>query len=409
VTILENQKKINLFPLWSAVFVDILGFSILLPILPIILIEDGVAPLTIGLILAINAVFTVIFAPILGKLSDKFGRRPLLLISQAGTFVGFLVLAFSQANLYIIIISRVIDGCFGGNFPIAKAVISDAIPPKERAVQMTNIGLCHVLASMAGPGIGGILSIWGLFAPGMFAASLSLVTMIMTIFLIPETWTKEKRMKFAAEKEKDKKEKKPEISFRENKPAMFLLTQWGFHTVYFFLYITTISLFGAIVLGLNAMGMGILLMISGAIRVLIRFTIFVPMLKKFGEVNCLKIGLGCFVVIFLLLAFVQEYILFVTVLILISFAASMTRGPVNSLLTQSVTKKEQGKINGYSSSLDSFGQIVGPILGGFLIGFFPAFWFAIFICSLSVIPFIMGFKNVYYNQIKEKSEGNKPP
>ena len=398
---LYNYPKINLNPLWIAVFVDILGFSILIPILPVILTEYNANALMVGFLLSVNAIFTVIFAPILGKLSDRYGRRPLLLISQAGTFAGFIILAFST-NIWVILISRVVDGVFGGNFPIAKAVISDAVPPKKRAVQMTNIGVCHVLASLVGPAIGGFLSIWGLFGPGVFAAGLSALTMILTIFYIPETWTKEKREQ--ALKEKLVKNNKEKFSYRENKDALYLLVQFGIHTTSFFLYITTISLFAAIVFGFNAQQIGLFLMISGIFRVVIRFTIFVPLLKKLGEVNTLKIGLVSFVIVFFLLAFSRDVYSFMIILILISFAASMTRGPLNSLISQSVSPKHQGIVNGNSSSLDSFGQIVGPLLGGFILYTSHPSTIGIVTACISIGAFVMIFNAGVYKRVTQSRD-----
>ncbi len=260
---LEKSKRIkypNLFPLWIAIFIDILGFSLLIPLSDFILNTYGTTPFMVGLILATNAIFSFIFAPILGKLSDKFGRRPLLLISQIGTMIAFLILAFSN-SLELIFLSRIVDGVFGGNFPIAKAIISDSVPPRDRGVQMTNVGIMHVLASLIGPGLGGVLSIWGTLASGLVAAGLSFLTIIVTIFFLKESWPKHKRG--ATHKSNEK------FKLRNNKNAIYLLTQWGFHTVSFMVYIISFALFASIVLGLNGFQVGILLMISGIFRAII--------------------------------------------------------------------------------------------------------------------------------------------
>ena len=382
-------KYRNLSPLWIAVFIDIIGFSMILPMAPFIAKSFSIPIFVMGLVLSVNAMFSFIFGPILGKLSDKYGRRPLLLISQAGTFAGFILLAFSD-SIGLLIISRVIDGIFGGNFPIAKAVIGDEVPPKDRGIQMANIGVAHVLASLIGPGIGGTLfSIGGILLPGLFAATLSLFTMIITIFILNETWPKEKR-----ELNHELKRNTVVLNLRKNKGAMWYLTLWGFHTASFMIAMASLSFFAEIVFGLEAFEIGVLLMISGIFRAIVRFTLFKPTIKKLGENNAIKWGLGMFLISFLLVGFSINLVMFFALIMVISFAASLTRGPLSSKISQSVSPMEQGKINGYSSGLDSFAQIIGPLLGTFMLNFFMPFYLSFLISSVALVPFLMGFKTI---------------
>jgi MFS family permease len=385
-------KYRNLSPLWIAVFIDIIGFSMILPMAPFIAASFSIPIFIMGIILSINAMFSFIFGPILGKLSDKYGRRPLLLISQAGTFAGFILLAFSD-TIWLLIVSRVIDGVFGGNFPIAKAVIGDEVPPKDRSIQMANIGVAHVLASLIGPGLGGTLfSIGGLLLPGLFAAGLSLFTMIITVFILNETWPKEKR------ELNHELKKKIVIHIRKNRGAMWYLTLWGFHTASFMIAMASLSFFAQIVFGIDAFEIGILLMISGIFRAIVRFTLFKPTIRKLGENNAIKLGLAMFLISFFLVGFSVNLVMFFVLIMVISFAASLTRGPLNSKISQSVTPMEQGKINGYSSGLDSFAQIIGPLLGTFMLNFFMPFYLSFLISSIALVPFLMGFKTI---QLKE--------
>ncbi len=381
-------KYKNLSPLWIAVFIDIIGFSMILPMSPFIAESFSIPIFIMGIVLSINAMFSFVFGPILGKLSDKYGRRPLLLISQAGTFAGFILLAFSN-SIWLLIISRIIDGIFGGNFPIAKAVIGDEVPPKDRGIQMANIGVAHVLASLIGPGIGGTLfSVGGLLLPGLFAAGLSLFTMIITIFILNETWPKEKRDL------NHELKKHVVIHIRKNKGAMWYLTLWGFHTASFMIAMASLSFFAQIVFGINAFEIGVLLMITGIFRAIVRFTLFKPTIKKLGENNAIKLGLGMFLFSFFLVGFSVNLLMFFALIMVISFAASLTRGPLNSMISQSVSPMEQGKINGYSSGLDSFAQIVGPLLSTFMLNFFMPFYLSFLISSIALVPFLMGFKAI---------------
>ncbi len=176
----------DLIPLWIAVYIDVLGFSILAPLFPYIMNLFNTTSLVVGLLMSMNAMFGLFFGYLLSSLSDKYGRKPLLLISQAGTLAAFLLFAFST-SLEMLFFSRIVDGIFGGNFPIARAIIGDKIPPRERSKQMSNIGVAHVLASLIGPGIGGVLSNFGLIAPGMVGSVLSACTIILTAFMFKET------------------------------------------------------------------------------------------------------------------------------------------------------------------------------------------------------------------------------
>ncbi|MGV9173095.1 MAG: MFS transporter, partial [Promethearchaeia archaeon] len=236
----DSYEYESLTPLWIGLFIDILGFYIIIPFLPTFIEVFETTPFVIGLLLATNAVFTLVFAPIWGNISDRIGRKPVLLISQAGTFTAFMILAFSN-SLELLFIARIVDGVFGGNFPIVKAIITDTVPPKDRGLQMTNVGVVHVLAGLVGPGLGGILSVIRILGPefpmataGLVASAMSLATVFITAFFVKESWTKSLR-------EKAKKEIEVKLKLRDNKSALYLLAQYGFHTFSFTLYVSNLT------------------------------------------------------------------------------------------------------------------------------------------------------------------------
>ena len=175
---------------------------------------------------------------------------------------------------------------------------------------------------------------------------------------------------------------------------MWYLTLWGFHTASFMIAMASLSFFAQIVFGLEAFEIGVLLMISGFFRAIVRFTLFKPTIRKLGENNAIKLGLGMFLISFLLVGFSINLVMFFVLIMVISFAASLTRGPLNSKISQSVSPLEQGKINGYSSGLDSFAQIIGPLLGTFMLNFFMPFYLSFLISSVALVPFLMGFKTI---------------
>jgi DHA1 family tetracycline resistance protein-like MFS transporter len=385
----------ELIPLWIAVFIDILGFSILIPFLPYFSEEYSARDWQVGLLLSTNALFGFFAGPMWGRLSDRYGRKPMLLLSQLGTLVGFLMLAFSR-SMTMLFVSRIVDGMFGGNFPIAKAVISDVAPPQERSKQMSNIGAAHVLSSLFGPAIGGLLSPWGIVAPGLLSAALTCVTITVTFRYLRESNPSEKRQSAEVHPSPQRNS-----SVWGNPLARYLLIQWGFHTLSFMIYASCISLFAKIQLGLDARGIGLLLMISGVVRLLVRLTVFVPLLDRLGDRKTSLLGLGIFVIVLLLLGFVQNPVQFGLVMCGASFAAACTRGVLTGFLSRAVKPWEQGRAMGLSASLDSFAQITGPIVGGLTLDYLPTWVYGGTASAIALGAFSMAFRRLEFQDERE--------
>ncbi|MBN2151109.1 MAG: MFS transporter, partial [Candidatus Lokiarchaeota archaeon] len=185
----ERARYAALYPMWVALFVDVLGYSILIPLFPFISEHfPGANALVVSLLLSTNAVFGFVFGPLLGSLSDKHGRKPMLMISLLGTTAGFLVFAFAP-SIEFLFLSRAIDGIFGGVYPITRAVIGDVVPIKHRSKEMANMGVTHILASLVGPASGGILAerTGSLLAPGLLSAALAVGSLAITAFFFKET------------------------------------------------------------------------------------------------------------------------------------------------------------------------------------------------------------------------------
>ncbi|MFX1240733.1 MAG: MFS transporter [Promethearchaeota archaeon] len=400
-------KYPELLALWTGLFVDILGFYIIIPYLPSLIVVFNTTPIIIGVLLATNAIFSLFSAPIWGRLSDKFGRRPMLLLAEAGTCSAFLILAFSN-SLTLLFIARIVDGIFGGNYPITKAIITDRVPPKDRGIQMTNIGVAHTLAGLVAPGLGGFLSIFLIFGPdyplalpGLISACFSFLTIIITYFFIKESWPKSRR-------ELAEKHIKVKFKLRKNKNALYLLTQFAFHTFSFIMYVSTLSIFIGLILGLDTVGVSILLTISGISRAIVRFTLLKPTMKLLGEKKTKIFGLTILVVSFILVGifgtFYKEIWVFILLIVLISYGVSCARGLMMSKVTETVSPKEIGKINGYTSTLDSLAQTFGPILASFLIQEFDPYLFGLIMSIFGTIALAMAFKNIVIYREKRQLE-----
>lgn len=391
----------RLKPLWIAVFVDILGFTLILPYLYFFAKAYTESTFIIGLLLSSNAVFSFISGPILGKLSDKYGRKPLLLISQAGTIVGFIVLAFSN-SLALMFAARIIDGIFGGQFPISKAVIGDVVPPQERPKQMTNIGIAFTLASLIGPGAGSLLTRFGIIGPGIAATLLATFTMIYTairyketlpaITKIEEPWHNTDSSSMMSQK------------IRKNKPAMHILTQYAFIALIAQIFQSSFSIFGAEFISLNEGDIGLLFTAMGVFQVIFRAFFFNRIRNRIGDVKTSLIGLGSYIISFGLLMVVSTFWQLAFVLMFISFSGAMSRGIIMGFASQAVDHRNQGKINGLTSSLDSVSQIIGPIIGSAILGLNTQIPFSLLLASIAIFPFIMGFRLFTFNFEQKKNQ-----
>jgi MFS family permease len=174
-----------LLPIFLIVLVDVLGFTIVIPLLGLYAEKFGASPLVATTIVSVYALCSLISTPIIGNLSDRYGRKRLLLISQAGTCAGFLLLADSSA-LWMVFVGRILDGATAGNLSIAQAYISDHTTPENRAKSFGVIGIAFGIGFMFGPGIGGVLSEYGMHVPFLAAAALSLTSIIATYTLLTD-------------------------------------------------------------------------------------------------------------------------------------------------------------------------------------------------------------------------------
>jgi MFS family permease len=178
------RQRSPLLPIFLIVLVDVLGFTIVIPLLPYYAEHFGASPLVATTLVSVYAVCSLISTPIIGNLSDRYGRRPLLLISQAGTCAGFLVLAYSSA-LWMVFIGRILDGITAGNLSTAQAYISDHTKPENRAKAFGIIGVAFGLGFMIGPAIGAELGKFSLHYPFILAACMSALSMTATYTLLP--------------------------------------------------------------------------------------------------------------------------------------------------------------------------------------------------------------------------------
>lgn len=349
-----------LIPIFVVVFVDLLGFSIILPLLPFYALEYKLTPDAIGLIAAVYSVFQFIASPVLGAMSDKYGRRPLLIYSQIGSMLGFLMLGWANA-VWMLIASRVIDGISGGNISIAAAYVADVTEPKDRASAMGVIGVAFGLGFMFGPFIGGELAaLWGKAAPAFGAAIFSGISVLLTIFYLKEPVihrsTKEGKKGLAMTIE----------YFRTKNLRTFLLI-FFFFALPFALYVSMFSLYAHLELDFTERDVGRFLAYVGFLGIIWQGVVIRPLVKKMGELFSVRLGMVCLAIGLLLIVLAENWLQLALVAFIFSFGSGITRVVISSLITQAAPPDKKGSVLGVSASLESLSRIIGPVIGGYMI------------------------------------------
>ncbi len=393
-------KKI--LPVFLIVLVDLLGLTIIIPLLPLYTVSLGADPFTIGLLSATYPLMQLIGGPLLGGLSDRFGRKPILIISQLGTFIGFLMLGFATA-LPVLFLSRLIDGISGANIVAAQAAITDSTTDKTRTQGLGLIGAAFGLGFVIGPAIAGIaLAVSGnnYQVPALIAAGFSLLSILLTIFLFKETLTDEVR---SAHQESHDGGFVKNLTRSLSMPlvAILLLLMFAQQLV-FAGYENLFALFTLNRLGLNASGNAVIFVFIGIWLVIIQGRAIGPLSQKYGDRKLIYAGLAFLAVGMVLSAitpatavpwYSQDALLkelserssvqaisvaipsgdttgwlgivwLLAASIPTTIGASILSPSINSLITKQVASSQVGGTLGVSSALVSAANAITPLLGG---------------------------------------------
>ena len=350
-------------------FTEVLGFSMVLPLIPFLGLELGLTPSQIGLIISVFSFCQLFASPITGKLSDHFGRKPLFILSQISTFIGFIFLGFAT-TVILLIVARLIDGLLGSNMTVSQAYISDITEPKHRTRVYGYSSGVFGAGLIFGPFIGGILSTINYSVPMFFAAAITLISIVLVILFLPETIPK--------------KTEKISLSLNDVIPVDDVrhfvrthhirnsLLMFFIYNMAFFLFISNISLLAEAQFHATADEVSFYMVWIGVIRVGIQTILIARILRFFGEKRALVTGVVSMTISMVTLAFSTEYLFVFVPLIFLAYGTGVSRPLLTSRLTNSVTQKETGSILGVNNSLTSVAQIITPILGGFIIEYLPS-------------------------------------
>lgn len=397
-SIYKGQVKFDtsnktLYFLVLLMLVNALAYGTIIPLLYPFAKQFGLSEQGLGLLFASFSLFQFIATPIMGRLSDQYGRRPLLLLSIFGTGVSLIMFGLAQ-TVWQLFLARIIDGITGGNISVAQAVIADTTSGKERAKAFGLIGASFGFGFLLGPAIGGFLSTYGLSVPFIFSGILAFAATIFGYFFLEESLPATVRVHERTE---------PLFNFKEmittlRRPVVgtliwvSLIVSLGFNA-----FILGSQSFTNDVLHLSTLKIGIYFALTGLMSILMQAVGIKYILKTFKSKPLVVTGSLVLSAFFSVLVFLGTGYVSFTILSFLFFIASSPLMPlVSGLLSESVDPDEQGVVLGINQSYVSVGQIFGPLMAGFVATYSHA---SVFI--LSGIIFFVGFLiiNVHKNQI----------
>lgn len=352
---LETKRALPI--LFAVMFLVMVGFGIIIPVLPFYAENIGASPTQLGLLMAVYSLMQLLFAPMWGRVSDRIGRKPVIMIGILGLSLSFFLMGISS-SLWMLFVARVIGGILSSaNMPTVMAYVADITSPEDRGKGMGVIGAATGLGFVFGPAIGGVFSKISLSMPFYIAGVTSLLTFFLVWFLLKESLTKENKSQPT----------KPKTSVWHE------LT--GSQSILFFLQLfislslsgleATFAYFAAEKAGLGAVELGYIFMIMGLASAVVQGGLVGRMTKKLGEGSVIQIGIIVSAIGFGLILLVDNFTTAAIYLTIFGIGNGVIRPSVSSLLTKSSTAGH-GSTTGLLSSFDSLGRIIGPPLGGWL-------------------------------------------
>ncbi|MBL8092105.1 MAG: MFS transporter [Anaerolineales bacterium] len=358
-----NKRLLNV---GLIVLIDMLGFALIVPLLTFFADTFGATAFQTGLLVSSYAAMQMIGAPILGRLSDKYGRRPVFLISIAGTLIGFLILGFAN-SLWWLFASRILSGLTAGNISVAQAYIADVTDEKNRARGMGMFGAAFGIGFILGPALGGTLSQFGFAVPAFVAAGLTFINLLTVYFWLPESLTEERRAELATQKKVDVSFNALLIALKRRLVGPLLWVRFGF-AIAFNAFQTVFPLYLLNKFGLDAQQTGYILAYIGIVLVIMQGGAIGPLSARYKESTLLIAFLGFSLIGMVGWAFSQTLNTLLIFMFPMAIGAGSFNALINSAISKAVNRDEIGGMLGFGSGLESATRIVMPALASYLLG-----------------------------------------
>jgi DHA1 family tetracycline resistance protein-like MFS transporter len=343
-----------LLVIFLTIFVNLVGFGIIIPLLPFYAETFGASPLVVGLLFAVFSLCQLVAAPILGDLSDRYGRRPILIISLIGTVVSFVMLALAQ-SLTMLFIARIVDGLSGGNISTARAYVADVTEPKDRSRAFGLIGAAFGLGFILGPGISALLAPISYTAPIWAAAGITLVATALAFFWLPETVRRTHAgtgMPFR------------NVLVMMGRPVLrrVLLMDFAYWFA-FAIFQTTFALFAAARFGFDAGRTAFFFAAFAVLGAVVQGLLIRTIVQRLGDKGTFMLGL-VFAATGLVAATLTHTVAFFAIsLVPLALGIGFGHPTMSSMISRAARAEEQGRVQGAASAVESLGRTIGPVWG----------------------------------------------
>jgi len=375
----------RLIPILGITFIDILGFSMLIPLLPYYVTHFHAAPVVVGALFSVFSFCQLVSGPFWGNFSDRIGRKGVLIISQIGATIGWAMLGWAP-NVFWVFAARILEGVSGGNIGVTQAYVADLVEPKERARAFGYIGATFAFAFTFGPAIAGTLEPkFGYSVPLYVAAALQFITLIVTIVVLPESRSKSEQSGTIGPSEIFRTFRNPRLAPKLWQKLALSLTLYGWfgvyalylahqmhftftQTAYFFAAFSIVNAFvNAVVVGRASDRLGDRLMSTIGIGALVVGLAFVPVVHTLWALLC--------------------------VMVFFSLGMAFGNTGLTALISASADGRRQGTVLGVTSSLDSFAGIVAPPVSTAFLGALGSAWAGVWSLVFAIIAFAMGLQS----------------
>lgn len=369
------MKKPVLAPIYFIILVDLLALMAIIPLLPFYAQRFGATTFEIGVLSASFAFFQLVASPYLGKLSDRIGRKPVLLVSQIGTFLGFILMLYAQ-NFTVLLLARILDGITAGNLPIAQACISDLTDEKERTKAYGKMGVAFGIGLILGPTLSGWLAQYDWTYPIYAASALSLLSIALTAAFLPPI--------------------RPVLSLSSSSSFFSLFSQKDLQKLFALFFFFALQ-FGYLMHGFALIlqahlnygpsETGWIFGFTGCLGILIQGFLLGKLVALFSEKGLVTAAFGFSLIGYGLFAYSMELPWVLLGCTFFSTGNSLLRPTLTSLVTQTVGQTERGSALGVLSSIQSVGHTVGPLMSGIFLTQSSGTW-GLVILGLCIVPLL---------------------